>query len=159
MARWWGGLTELNEVNAQRQIEGAVVGTRLRELSAPLVVAGDFNLTTESAIYQREFAYLQNAFSRAGFGYGGTKYTRHHNVRIDHILSNAWWRVHRCEVVADVGSDHRPVIAELELLPQGSRDQGADSPSVSSTLRQAAIIGLASTFNLCPAVFRPDVKP
>ena len=60
-----------------------------------------------------------NAFSKAGFGFGETRWTTMRGitfgVRIDHILTNEHWRPQRCWVGPDVGSDHLPVIADLRL--------------------------------------------
>jgi endonuclease/exonuclease/phosphatase (EEP) superfamily protein YafD len=129
-----GGLEELNEVTAQRQLDGMAVEAWIEEyrglrqiprteeprtkdeMAVPMIVAGDFNLTPESMIYRRQFGYLQNAFSTAGWGYGGTKFTRIHSVRIDHVLADEQWQVVSCKVGPDVGSDHRPVVASLRRV-------------------------------------------
>jgi hypothetical protein len=50
------------------------------------LVAGDFNLPIESAIYRQYWGDYTNAFSRSGIGTGRTKSTRLFGVRIDHIL-------------------------------------------------------------------------
>jgi vancomycin resistance protein VanJ len=113
----WDGLDDLAEVTAQRRDEGAALGAWLRQCEGPLVVAGDFNLAPESSIYRGQFGWLQNAFSMAGWGWGATKVTRYHGVRIDHILGSRQWRFVRCNVGPDVGSDHRPVVAEMVLSP------------------------------------------
>ena len=87
-------------------------------LQGPLVrtiVAGDFNLPAESAIYRRYWGNLRNAFGRAGFGTGYTKRTRRWGVRIDHVLTSDDIGIHSAIVGPDVGSDHRPVITDLVL--------------------------------------------
>jgi vancomycin resistance protein VanJ len=88
-------------------LEGSVVG----------VVAGDFNLTSDASIFRASWSSLGDAFEQAGLGYGLTKFTRWHGVRIDHILAATGWRAERCWVGPDVGSDHRPVVADLEIPP------------------------------------------
>lgn len=110
-----GGLAELNEITERRAVDGKSVGLWMNHFSGPKVVAGDFNLTPESAIYHRWFGHLQNAFSNAGWGWGGTKFTRKHSVRIDHILADDSFEFMNCSVGPDVGSDHRPVVAEMVL--------------------------------------------
>jgi vancomycin resistance protein VanJ len=115
LRHWWGGLTDLDETIDIQHLEAAALGKWLHLHCGAVLIAGDFNLTPESIIYRRQFAHLQNAFSIAGWGWGGTKFTRYHSVRIDHILASASWRVMRCKVCHDVGSDHRPVIAEIDL--------------------------------------------
>jgi len=111
-----GGVDELSEVTAERQVDGIAIEAWMAESSGPKVVAGDFNLTPESTILRRRFGYLQDAFSTAGWGYGGTKFTRVHSVRIDHVLADEHWQVVSCRVGPDVGSDHRPVVATLRRI-------------------------------------------
>lgn len=83
--------------------------------SLPTIVAGDFNLPIESAIYRRRWSGLRNSFSRSGTGLGNTKQTRFWGVRIDHILTTAEFVSHHARIGRDVGSDHRPLSAELSL--------------------------------------------
>jgi endonuclease/exonuclease/phosphatase (EEP) superfamily protein YafD len=116
LERGWQGLADLETVIAQQRLEAAAVHDWLQTSHEAMLVAGDFNLVPDSEIYRRQFGYLQNAFSKAGRGWGGTKFTRQHNVRIDHILADTHWRFVRCEVCADVGSDHYPVIADVEFV-------------------------------------------
>ncbi len=84
-----------------------------------VIVAGDFNLPTDSAIYRQQWAGLSNAFSRCGWGFGYTEwpYSRwcKFGVRIDHVLTGPAWQPLRCWVGQDVGSDHLPVLADLRL--------------------------------------------
>lgn len=84
----------------------------------PTIIAGDFNLTVESAIYRRYWGDFRNAFGRAGFGTGYTKHTRHWGVRIDHILTSADIGTSASFIGREVGSDHSPLIADLVLPPQ-----------------------------------------
>lgn len=85
---------------------------------ASLVVAGDFNLPVESRIYHQHWSDLGNSFSRRGFGFGWTKYTNWHGVRIDHILFGSQWTCLHCQVCPDIGSDHRPLFAVLQRTKQ-----------------------------------------
>jgi vancomycin resistance protein VanJ len=83
----------------------------------PTVIAGDFNLPVESAIYRRHWGDLRNAFGRAGRGAGYTKHTRLWGVRIDHILTTNDIDTHASFVGTSIGSDHLPVIADLVVRP------------------------------------------
>jgi endonuclease/exonuclease/phosphatase (EEP) superfamily protein YafD len=85
----------------------------------PVLVAGDFNMPTDSSIYRRFWSPYTNAFSATGLGFGYTKFTRWHGIRIDHILAGPGWRCRRCWVGPDIGSDHRPVVADLEWIGAG----------------------------------------
>jgi endonuclease/exonuclease/phosphatase (EEP) superfamily protein YafD len=83
------------------------------------IVAGDFNLPPESSILRRHWGDLKDAFATAGFGFGYTKYTHWHGVRIDHIRFDQTWNCVECRVGPDIGSDHRPVFAKLiPTVPQ-----------------------------------------
>lgn len=86
----------------------------------PTIVAGDFNLPVESAVYRRNWGDLRNAFSEAGVGTGYTKHTRFWGIRIDHILTTSRIGTRWCRVGTDIHGDHRPVIAEL-VLPGDQR--------------------------------------
>jgi endonuclease/exonuclease/phosphatase (EEP) superfamily protein YafD len=90
---------------------GWVVGS-----SGPVILAGDFNMPTDSAIYRDVWGGYDNAFSQTGFGFGYTKWSSIHGLiyglRVDHMLSESM-SPRRCWVERDVGSDHRPLAAEL----------------------------------------------
>ena len=79
-----------------------------------LIVAGDFNLPEESSIFRKHWGDLGNAFADAGLGWGYTKYTRWHGIRIDHVLYDPAWTCTYSAVGPDIGSDHRPVLAVLK---------------------------------------------
>ena len=81
----------------------------------PTIVAGDFNLPAESAIFRRYWGEYRNAFGRAGLGSGHTKRTRWWGVRIDHILTSSDIGTRQSFIGRDVGSDHLPVVADLVL--------------------------------------------
>ena len=82
-------------------------------------VAGDFNLTVDSAIYRDCWSEYQNAFSLTEFGLGHTKRTKinvfRYTSRIDHILSTEHFRPTRCWTGPDYGSDHLPLVADFDL--------------------------------------------
>ncbi len=98
-----------------RERGSAAVRQLLDGVEGPILIAGDFNMPIESAIYRRHWSRFANAFSFAGNGFGHTKFGRRFRIRIDHVLSNEHWRCRRCWVGPDVGSDHRPVLADFEL--------------------------------------------
>ena len=80
------------------------------------LVVGDFNLPADSPIFRLCWFGWEDGFSRSGFGLGHTKFTRWFGARIDHILTGPGSRVRQCRVGPDVGSDHRAVLAELDLF-------------------------------------------
>jgi len=85
-------------------------GIRIDE---PTIVGGDFNVPCESAYYRDYWHEYRNAYAEAGIGFGYTKYTRYHGIRIDHLLVNDDWSVIQSLVGPSLGGDHRPVITKL----------------------------------------------
>ena len=85
----------------------------LREQSASVIVAGDFNMPVESTIYRTHWGGCRNAFSAVGHGFGWTRVLPHFSLRIDHVLSCGGWRPLRASVGPDLGSDHLPLIVDL----------------------------------------------
>lgn len=81
----------------------------------PTIVAGDFNIPTESAIYRRHWSRLNNAFSSSGFGLGNTKRTSLWGIRIDHILTTNEFTVSQAAIGNSVQADHWPIYADLTL--------------------------------------------
>lgn len=100
-----------------RTQESASVAEWLAGLPGPAIIAGDFNMPPDSAIFRRYWAAHGNAFSQTGLGYGCTKMTPlfglTYGLRIDHILLDPPWQTARCWVGPDVGSDHLPLLADL----------------------------------------------
>ncbi len=92
--------------------------------SRPTVVAGDFNLPVESHLYRKFWGDLTNSLGETGTGLRWTWGFQpsiswlnwlHFGVRIDHILTSSGVRVSNAWVGPPMGSDHRPVIADLVL--------------------------------------------
>jgi vancomycin resistance protein VanJ len=105
----------------QRDFESETARTWIappHEEVRPLIVAGDFNIPVESAIYKRWWGDLDNALSQTGTGLGWTKRTRLFGVRIDHVLTDNGIVTKSAYLGPAMGSDHRPVVVDL-LIPQG----------------------------------------
>ena len=81
--------------------------------AGPVLLVGDFNTPPESVIFRRVWSGYANAFSDAGWGWGYTFRTRRTAVRIDHVLVGGGGRATTCWVGPDVGSPHRPVVADV----------------------------------------------
>lgn len=113
MHRGWRGAPELTANSALRRRESRVARDRGARLAPPAIVVGDFNMPIESAVYREAWGTWTNAFSRAGLGFGFTKHTRWHGVRVDHVLHPQGWECLRAWVAPGLGFDHRPVVADL----------------------------------------------
>ena len=105
------------ETNARWQESGAIAA-RLAADFRPDIVVGDLNLPVESPIYRAYWSSWSNAFSAAGWGFGGTERPKgtggiRFAVRIDHVLSGPRWQPRKCWLGPDIGSEHLPVLADL----------------------------------------------
>ncbi|MGI6415822.1 MAG: endonuclease/exonuclease/phosphatase family protein [Thermoguttaceae bacterium] len=110
-----GAVSSVRTEIQRRAAESRAVRRWISGQYADAIVAGDFNMPVKSRIYQEDWSSLQNAFSNVGWGYGYTKLTRWHGVRIDHILAPPCYNLVACEVGRDSPSDHRPVIAQVAV--------------------------------------------
>lgn len=121
-----GGVPRLGDV------EGEQINARIRRMeserasvwsarfadSVPVILAGDFNMPVESSIFRQFWTRFDDAFEEAGLGFGYTKFeNRYVKARIDHVLfAPRWMEARGAWVGQDVGSDHRPVIADLAFI-------------------------------------------
>ncbi len=114
--RFWQGIPELVANTAIRRHESDVALGWTRGGAAPVVVAGDFNLTAESAIFREVWGGFEDAFTVVGLGFGFTKHSRLLRARIDHVLYGPGLRARRAWVGPEIGSDHHPLAADLERI-------------------------------------------
>jgi endonuclease/exonuclease/phosphatase (EEP) superfamily protein YafD len=96
----------------------------IAQTDGPLIVAGDFNATDQSATYRAINRYLNNAHQQAGWGFGFTfpapPYTKGLPFypgllyRIDHIFYSDHFAAYDARTLTkSAGSDHLPIVAEL----------------------------------------------
>jgi len=106
------GSFESNRIDAREQ--SASARSRVSDPRVPLIVAGDFNLPVESAIYRASWGDLVNVFSSCGRGFGHTKFTDAFGIRIDHILVSASWECTDADVLSPAeDGDHAPLVVAL----------------------------------------------
>jgi endonuclease/exonuclease/phosphatase family metal-dependent hydrolase len=77
------------------------------------VVAGDFNLPYGSAILERDWGDLTNAFADRGVGFGYTMWSGRYAVRIDHVLTPSTLAPTAIRVERGHPSEHQPVIVDM----------------------------------------------
>ena len=82
--------------------------------TAHAIVVGDFNLIGQSRIFRDHWGDFSDAW-RCGLGYGDTKHTRWHGVRIDHVIMAEPVRCEFATVGESIGSDHSSVVVDLRL--------------------------------------------
>jgi vancomycin resistance protein VanJ len=107
------GLDEIRANSELRLRQSEFVAAEAGQVRGPLVLLGDFNTPPESIIFRRVWSGYANAFTDAGWGWGYTFRARRTAVRIDHVLVGGGGRGTKCWVGPDVGSPHRPVLADL----------------------------------------------
>lgn len=108
-------IDDLRAVIRERERASALSRSLLRGTADSAFVAGDFNMPPDSLIYREHWGDLSNAFSSAGLGWGHTKRLKWFGSRIDHVLFTAPWKCRACWIGPDIGSDHRPLIADFDL--------------------------------------------
>lgn len=118
--RRWQGIPALNSINRLREAESRLTTDWARSVGAE-VVLGDFNMPPESQLLIRDWTAFRNAFSCLGQGFGHTKRTRAWGARIDHVLATSHWAFAEAWVGSEIGSDHRPLIADL-MTASANRD-------------------------------------
>lgn len=103
-----------NDLLRGLQVE-AIAALAARE-PHPVIIAGDTNLPGLSAIFHRQLGDYRDGFVEAGSGFGYTFPTnRRPWMRIDRILASDAFRFVHFEVGDSKVSDHRCVVADLEL--------------------------------------------
>jgi endonuclease/exonuclease/phosphatase (EEP) superfamily protein YafD len=104
--------------NAQRRNEHfEVIADRLRDLPAPKILIGDLNATMWSPYFKRLVERTELVNVREGFGVLPTwpTFLPLMKIPIDHCLVSRDIRVVGVRTGAHIGSDHLPLIVDLEL--------------------------------------------
>ncbi|MCU0620583.1 MAG: endonuclease/exonuclease/phosphatase family protein [Gemmatimonadales bacterium] len=106
-------IPEVHANTLLRDIESVQARRFIDSLPGPRLVAGDFNMPVESALWRRHWGDLLDAHDAAGTGFGWSKRDGWIRSRIDHVLSDGAWQPRRAMVGPDYGSDHDPLIVDF----------------------------------------------
>lgn len=128
-----GGIDEMQRVTAKQEAEARIASEWAATSTPPVIVAGDFNMLDRNPIYRVYWGKFHNAFAKAGWGFGYTKYTSWFGARIDHILYDPSWRVAEAWTGPDVGGDHRPLTAVLFYMGEPRPEQAVENPPATAT--------------------------
>jgi len=108
-------LEELRQTTTTRNTQAAALLAVARRLPAPVVIAGDLNTPPRGLLYQQVTIEHRDLFAAAGLGLGSTFPAPLPLLRIDYLLATRDLHAHRCFVPRLRASDHRPVVAEIDL--------------------------------------------
>lgn len=112
-----GLLKNIRKGNKTRITEAKMICDSLRNYNGPIVIAGDLNDISGSKslkILQNSLS-LNDAWWKAGFGYGPTSLSKHLYFRLDHILFSHHFKATSIEIPKEDFSDHYPIVTKLKI--------------------------------------------
>lgn len=99
----------------ERALQVQAILDEANRASSPLALLGDLNAPPTAPELAALFERFHDAWALAGEGDGYTFAVPEPKVRIDYVLVSPQLSVRRVEVPALPGSDHFPVVADLQL--------------------------------------------
>ncbi len=128
------GQEGFNFRNEQLKKMGEIVAA----LKKPVVLAGDLNVPMWSPYYQNNLKNIQLKNTRQGFGilptYEANNFFK--AIPIDHCLVSEEIQVADMRLGPSLGSDHRPIIADL-VIPNLVKNQPLFNPEIQPELKPA----------------------
>ncbi|HVE70959.1 MAG TPA: endonuclease/exonuclease/phosphatase family protein [Thermoanaerobaculia bacterium] len=111
--------------SAARDAELVIVGKHVAEEEGPIIVAGDLNdvaWSDTSELFVRLSGLLD---PRAGRGLYNSFNAHHRLFRypLDHVFHSKHFKLVRIERLPDVGSDHFPILIELQYEAEAAEEQ------------------------------------
>src|SRR5262249_22620187 len=104
---------ELEAGSALRRRQSETLARQADRVTGPGLRAGGFNTPPQSALFRRGWGRDPHAFGAGGRGGGYTFFAGPQAGRVGHGPVGPGWPCERCWVGPDVGSPHRPVLADL----------------------------------------------
>jgi endonuclease/exonuclease/phosphatase family metal-dependent hydrolase len=105
----------LGVTGQDREPQVAAILAEVDTATVPHALLGDFNARPTAPELAPLFERLRDAWTLAGDGNGFTFPASEPTARIDYVLVSAQLTVSAVRVPAELGSDHRPLVAELAL--------------------------------------------
>lgn len=109
-------LGKLFRTSIHRGLEARLMANVLQHARHPIVVCGDLNDIPTSYVYFQIRGELNDAFLEGGLGLGATYIKTLPLLRIDYIFHPATYRLNAFKRFDVPYSDHRPIMASLQVL-------------------------------------------
>lgn len=106
-------LTKLSLGFSNRGVQGVYLSSFLASSPHPIILCGDFNDTPSSFVYHCAAKHLNDAFVKAGLGFGYTYNGGIPFLRIDYIFADKKLRPISAHAIQEKSSDHKPVVASF----------------------------------------------
>lgn len=118
-----------NDESTERDVELLLVAKRLENTSGPVIVTGDLNdvaWSTTTRLFRKISGLLD---PRVGRGMFNTFHAGHWFLRwpLDHIFHSSHFTLRSIQRLPHVGSDHFPVLVELQYHAAEQSQQGLDA--------------------------------
>ena len=108
---------KLKRAAREHQVEwDSVLRPMLENSRVPVVLAGDFNDTPASYIYQQATKLFVDSYVEQGRGFGTTYHGPYPAFRIDYILHSPSMKTLSYKRIKTSISDHYPIVASVELV-------------------------------------------
>ncbi|MEJ7705150.1 MAG: endonuclease/exonuclease/phosphatase family protein [Geodermatophilaceae bacterium] len=111
----------LQHDSAPARAEQVAVVARELPSDVPVVLAGDLNAAPDALELRALHARLVDCWPASGKGRGATFPSRFPLRRLDYVLVSAGIAPQRADVLPTAASDHRPLVVDLLVDPEQSR--------------------------------------
>lgn len=108
-------ISQLSQAFKMQQAQAELLTQHMKQSPHKIVLCGDFNNTSYSYIYRLLKSNLQDAFQKAGQGFGRTFAMDYYPARIDFILVDPNIKVTNFKTHSEEYSDHFPISTILGI--------------------------------------------
>lgn len=111
-----GTLKKFRETILSHDKEWNILAPIIDNTPYPIIIAGDFNDTPASYIYQKMSKKLNDSYKEKGKGFCTTYHGRFPAFRIDYIMHSPQLKALSYKRIKTDISDHYPIFVEMELI-------------------------------------------
>lgn len=100
----------------EQQVQSELIQSHMNDFKGHKIVCGDMNNSAFSYVYNNVKGDMQDAFVRAGKGFGKTYNYKYYPARIDYILADDIFEIKEFKTFNQFkNSDHFPILARLKI--------------------------------------------